>query len=47
MMAHKYYLLHLMFNATMDAAVTMQLISVIVKPQVMGDYLENVQVCTL
>ena len=43
-LAHKYYLQHLLFNKAMDNAVTMQLTSVITKLQIMGNSLENTQV---
>ena len=43
MLAHKYYLQHLLFNEAINDAVTIQLISVITKLQVMGNCLENAQ----
>ena len=43
-MAHKYYLQHLLFNETIARAVGVNLTSVIVKLQAMGNSLENVQV---
>ena len=45
-MAHKYYLQHLLFNETIVPAVRANLTSVIVKLQAMGNSLENVQVRT-
>jgi len=45
-MAHKYYLQHLLLNETIAPAVRVNLTSVIVKLQAMGYSLENVQVRT-
>ena len=42
-LAHKYYLQHLLFNEAINDAVTIQLISVITKLQVMGNSLGNAQ----
>ena len=46
-MAHKYYLQHLLLNGTnnITATVIMNLISVIIKLQVMANSLQIVQVC--
>ena len=46
-MAHKYYLQHLLVNGTNNAtaALIMNLTSVIIKLQVMANSLQNVQVC--
>ena len=46
-MAHKYYLQHLLFNGTNNATATvlMNLTSVIIKLQVMANSLQTVQVC--
>ena len=43
-MAHKYYLQHLLFNKTINPAVTKQLTLVIVRLQTMVNSIENVQV---
>ena len=43
-MAHKYYLQHLLLNKTIASAVTVNLTSVIVKLQAVGYSLENVRV---
>ena len=43
-MAHKYYLQHLLFNETIDPTVIVNLILVIVKLQAVGYSLENIQV---
>ena len=42
-LAHKYYLQHLLFNEAINDTVTIQLFSVITKLQVMGNSLENAQ----
>ena len=46
-MAHKFYLQHLLFNRTYDATVVVQLTSVITNLQVLANALQSIQVCLL